>query len=120
MITTNKVCPSANGQQLFIIKTKETIVSTKNEPNNHSLKMETAHKMISQFFTEKKISKEELAQLLGISLKDFEKLNSVCEYKQAPASASYKLLCLYCRTNWEIYEITKKEGLSCKKKKLTV
>jgi hypothetical protein len=71
--------------------------------------MVTAHNMINQFLTEKKISKEELAQQMGITLEEFEKLNSECGYRQAPPYASYKLLCLYCKTNWDIYETTKKE-----------
>jgi hypothetical protein len=73
------------------------------------LNMVTAHNMINQFLTEKKLSKEELAQQIGITLKELEQLNSECEFNQAPPYASYKLIALYCKTDWAIYEITKKE-----------
>jgi transcriptional regulator with XRE-family HTH domain len=81
------------------------------------LNMVTAHKMIRQFFTEKKMSKEELAQLLGVTLEEFEKLNSEWGYKQAPRCASYKLLCLYCKTEWNSYKITRK-NFRAKQKRL--
>lgn len=71
--------------------------------------MVTAHKMINQFLTEKKLSKEELAQQIGITLKELEQLNSECEYNQAPLYASYKLIALYCKTDWEAYKITREE-----------
>lgn len=99
--------------QSFLMKNQVSI-KTPIRRSNACLNMETAHKMINQFLIEKKITKEELAQLIGITLKDFEKLNSVYEYNQVSPSASYKLLCLYCRTEWDIYEITKRAYCAAK------
>lgn len=71
-----------------------------NEKNGYLL-MTTAHKMIKQFLNEKKMSKTELAKKLSLTLEEFEQFNSVYGYKKTARSASYKLLCLYCRTKWQ-------------------
>ena len=64
------------------------------------LPIKTAHKMIKQFLFEKKMPRDELAEKLGLTLEEFEQFNSVYGYKKFAPVASYKLLCLYCRTKW--------------------
>ena len=85
----NKVCDSVPPIENFT------------DDGSKYLKTSTAHKMIKQFLTEKKMPRAELAEKLGLTLEEFEQFNSVYGYKKFAPTASYKLLCLYCRTKWE-------------------
>lgn len=98
MITENKSYISVAEQPFPIHRVCDS--STDNKNGNY-LPMKTAHKMIKQFLTEKKMSRAELAEKLGLTLEEFEQFNSVYGYKKFAPIASYKLLCLYCRTKWE-------------------
>jgi hypothetical protein len=71
-----------------------------NDRSNTCLSMDTAYKMINQFLSEKKMSKQDLATALGVSLEVFEEYHSGCASKQLMSSVGYRLLSLYCKTRW--------------------
>lgn len=79
-----------------------------NDKHSTYLNMETAHKMLDRFLCEKKIPYETLAKQLGIQPRELKSLYSVRGYKQLAPIVSYKLICLYCKTRWEISEVTGK------------
>jgi hypothetical protein len=89
-------------QALPIYKVCDSVPPAENFTDDGSkyLKTSTAHNMIKQFLLEKKMSKEELAEKLGLTAREFDAFNSVEGYKRYAPIASYKLLCLYCRTKW--------------------
>ena len=75
-------------------------ISIQQEKNNAYLNIETIQKMIWRFLSEKQISKEKLAEALGITVKS---LKQICS-KKAPAALMLQinlpLIKLYCKTKF--------------------
>lgn len=97
MIASNKDYSFVTEQQFTI---NQICDSSLNSQCCAHLEMATAHGMIKRLLLDKKMSKQEVANSLGITLSSFEKFNSVSGYKQLAPKVSYRLICLYCQTKW--------------------
>lgn len=67
---------------------------------NINLHADTTRKMLNRFLTEKRVSKEELSKILGVSAKEIEQF-FICEASSELISrVSLPLAKLYCETKW--------------------
>lgn len=71
-----------------------------NKNNNNYLRIEVIQKMICRFLTEKKVSKQKLAEALGITVRG---LNQLCSKEATQAliqKINLRLVKLYCKTKF--------------------
>lgn len=82
------------------IHSQKDLVAIQQEKNNVYLSIEIIQKMILRFLTETRMSKEKLAETLGVDVKSLKQLCS----KNAPLALIPKinlpLIKLYCRTKF--------------------
>jgi hypothetical protein len=69
-------------------------------PVDQFLKAETAQKMLYRFLDEKKISKEDLAKTMGVTVNDIRKICSNTASIEVILKISLPLIKLYCKTKF--------------------
>ena len=65
-----------------------------------SLKIDTIKKMVQRFLLEKRMTKERLADILGVTIKGLEQLFSQKTTSGLISKIELPLIKLYCKTPW--------------------